>query len=103
MRLSQESVGADRWTHVSCGKKAVANGNISDHSGRDAQPVCFGFCSLEPCARRQVPQAGCEGDAERLEGANPPRVLCGRRWVKEVTRSCEKITYQHRLKPVPPR
>src|SRR6266567_3209196 len=85
MRLSQESVGADRWAHVSSWEKAVAEGNISDYSGRDAQSVCFGFCALESGARWQVPQAGREGCTEGFEGANAPRVLRGWKWVKEVT------------------
>src|SRR5260370_39718179 len=85
MRLSQESVGADRWAHVSSGKKAVAEGNIPDYSGRDAQSVCFGFCALESGARWQVPQTGSEGCTEGFEGANAPRVLRGWKWVKEVT------------------
>src|SRR5258706_13970908 len=100
MRLSQESVGADRRTHVSSGEKTVATGNIPDYSGRDAQSVCFGFCSLEPGARRQVSQAGGEGCTEGFEGANAPGVLRGRKWVKDVTGSCEKITDQRQLKTV---
>src|SRR5260370_29075199 len=91
MRLSQELVGADRWTHVSSGEKVVAEGNIPDYSGRDAQPVCLGFCADESGARRQVPQAGSEGGAERFEGANTARILRGgqrvmrRELVAEVT------------------